>query len=215
MGHRSVFFLLAVLLISTCTGCQSTYYAVWEKLGKEKRHLLKEQVQDTRAEQAQASEEFKDVLTRIQELYGFDGGDLEKYYNKLQSDYEACARRAESVDERIQSVDRIAKDLFKEWGAEIKEISNPQFRAKSRASLSEAEARYARLHRSMTAARTKMTPVLTSLRDYVLYLKHNLNAQAVGALKQEIGSIEAEVDDLIAEIRKSISEADDFIKNFD
>ena len=215
MGHRSALFLITVFLISTCAGCQSTYYTVWEKLGKEKRHLLKEQVQDTRAEQAQASEEFKDVLTRIKELYTFDGGDLEKYYNKLQSDYEACTERAESIDERIQSVDRIAKDLFKEWGAEIKEISNPQFRAKSRLSLSEAETRYARLHRSMTAARTKMTPVLRSLRDYVLYLKHNLNAQAVGALKQEIGSIEAEVDDLIAEIRKSISEADDFIKNFE
>ena len=48
-----------------------------------------------------------------------------------------------------------------------------------------------------------------------VHLKHNLNAQAVGALKQEIGSIKAEVDDLIAEIRKSIGEADDFIKNFE
>ena len=25
-------------------GCQSTYYAMWEKMGKEKRHLLRDQV---------------------------------------------------------------------------------------------------------------------------------------------------------------------------
>jgi hypothetical protein len=35
MGHRSALYLLAVLLISVCAGCQSTYYAVWEKLGKD------------------------------------------------------------------------------------------------------------------------------------------------------------------------------------
>ncbi len=34
-----------VVLIFLVTGCQTTYYAVWEKLGKEKRHLLKDNVE--------------------------------------------------------------------------------------------------------------------------------------------------------------------------
>ena len=60
-----------------------------------------------------------------------------------------------------------------------------------------------------------MTPVLNNLRDYVLFLKHNLNAQAIGSLKSEVGSIETDVGRLIRDIKKSISEADAFLKEFE
>lgn len=53
------------------------------------------------------------------------------------------------------------------------------------------------------------------LRDQALYLKHNLNAQAVGALQREAGEIEIEVQSLIAAIAQSVREADDFLKNFE
>ena len=59
-----------------------------------------------------------------------------------------------------------------------------------------------------------MKPVLQQLKDYVLYLKHNLNAQAIGALKQEADDIEVEVEKLIKDINTSIKEADAFLKNF-
>ena len=49
-------------------------------------------------------------------------------------------------------------------------------------------------------------------RTYVLYLKHNLNAQAIGVLKKEVGDIEVEVQGLIQDITQSVSEADSFLK---
>ena len=67
----------------------------------------------------------------------------------------------------------------------------------------------------MLNARKRMTPVLTNLNDYVLYLKHNLNAQAVGALKGEVAGIETDVDRLIADIQKSIKAADLFLAEFE
>jgi len=184
-------------------------------LGKEKRHLLKDQVEEARTEQEKASEEFVDVLTRIKEIYGFDGGDLEDFYNKLHSDYKTCEKRAEAVDARIEKVDRIANDLFEEWENEIDEMANAKFKSNSRQSLKMAKERYARLNDAMTKARSRMDPVLIQLKDYVLYLKHNLNAQAIGALKQEMGDIENEVEKLIADIGRSIKEADSFLKNFE
>ena len=45
--------VLLVFLLFTA-GCQTTYYAVWEKMGKEKRHLLKDNVEKAREEQAEA-----------------------------------------------------------------------------------------------------------------------------------------------------------------
>jgi len=212
--HRYT-LLIFLLAIAISYGCQTTYYAVWEKLGKEKRHLLKDHVEKARTEQEKASEEFKDALTRVKEIYGFDGGDLEEFYNKLQSDYESCEKRAGAVSERIEMVEQIAADLFREWDQEINDMANEKFKSKSRESLKMTKRRYARLHDAMTKAESRMEPVLTQLRDYVLYLKHNLNAQAIGALKQEVGDIEIEVETLIRDMGQSIKEADNFLESFE
>ena len=202
---------LAVVLLS---GCRSTYYAMWESLGKEKRHLLRDEVEQAREDQAEASEEFKDALTRVKELTGFHGGELENVYLQLKDDYEDCEQRAEIIDDRIANVEQIATDLFAEWEMEIGQMTNPSFRASSRQSLARTRERYNQLHRAMVRARERMNPVLSRLNDYVLFLKHNLNAQAVGALGTEMGRIEADVDVLVRDIERSIQAADLFLKDF-
>jgi hypothetical protein len=188
---------------------------VWEQLGKEKRHLLKDNVEKSRTEQEKASEEFKDALTRVKELYGFKGGDLEEFYNRLREDHQSCEKRAEAVKKRIATVEEIAADLFEEWENEINEMANETFKSKSLQSLKETKGRYARLNTAMEKAQSKMGPVLQQLRDYVLYVKHNLNAQAIGALKQEVDDIEVEVEKLVKDIAQSIKEADEFLKSFE
>jgi hypothetical protein len=201
-----------LLIVLFFLGCRSTYYTVWEQLGKEKRHLLKDNVEDARDEQEQASEQFKDALTQLKELYGFYGGDLEDFYNRLKENYEACEKRAQAVEKRIDKVEQVAADLFSEWENEIEEMTNENFKAKSRASLKDTKRRYDRLYAAMTKAKQGMDPVLIDLRDYVLYLKHNLNAQAIGALRAEVRDIELDVQTLIADMNKSIHEADEFLK---
>ena len=210
--RNAIFVCVGVLFL---TSCQTTYYAVWEKLGKEKRHLLRDQVEKSKDDQAQASEEFKDALTRLKEMYGLEGGDLEKMYERLSEDYDACRERADIVEERIDKVERIADDLFSEWQVEIDQIKNASFRAKSKSKLKATKTRYARLERALKSARQRMDPVLSNLNDYVLYLKHNLNAQAIGSLRGEVASIETDVDKLVDDIQVSIKEADAFLKEFE
>ena len=76
-------------------------------------------------------------------------------YDKLNDDYEACVERAGSVEERIDKVEQIAADLFKEWEKEIDEMTNAKFKAKSRQSLQTTKRRYARLN---NAQRSKPNP---------------------------------------------------------
>jgi hypothetical protein len=204
-------FILTLFL----TACQTTYYAVWEKMGKEKRHLLRDQVEKSKDDQVKASGEFKDALTRLKEMYGLEGGDLEKMYSRLSDDFETCSDRADALGERIDKVERIADDLFEEWSKEIDQIQKPEFRSKSARKLRETKQRYARLERALKKARQRMTPVLNNLNDYVLYLKHNLNAQAIGSLKAEAAGIETDVDLLVKDIQSSISEADAFLQDFE
>jgi len=64
----------------------------------------------------------------------------------------------------------------------------------------------------MKKAETKIEPVLSAFRDQVLFLKHNLNAQAVASLQSEVTTMEADISKLITEMEKSIAEADSFIK---
>lgn len=204
-----------ILFLSSCFflgGCQSTYYSVWEKLGKEKRHLLKENVEKAKSEQTLATEQFESIVDRIKDLYGFDGGELESVYENLKDDYRECEIRAASVRDRIENVEKIAFDMFREWEEEIDAISNVNLKSKSKKALTKTRIRYDKLERAMSRAEASMLPVLQNLNDYVLFMKHNLNAQAVSSLGKEVGNIELEVSSLIADMKKSIKAADEFLK---
>ncbi len=214
MKKGSTFLIFFILLVGF-SGCQKAYYATWEKLGKEKRHLLKDQVKKGEADQKEASEQFENVLDRIKAMYGFDGKDIEKFYKKLKSDFEECEDRAENVRKRVHKVEQVAADLFVEWEKEIHEIGNRKLKNSSRKSLNDAKRRYALLQRAMLKAEASMTPVLKALKDYVLYLKHNLNARAISSLKQEVGDIEIEITSLIKDMNLSIEASREFVNNIE
>jgi len=70
----------------------------------------------------------------------------------------------------------VAEALFDEWTAELEEYSNANLRRDSERQLRQTRSRYERLMRSMRNAEKTIDPVLVSLKDNVLYLKHNLNS---------------------------------------
>lgn len=65
---------------------------------------------------------------------------------------------------------------------------------------------------TMRRSEESMQPVLRTFRDNVLFLKHNLNAQAIGSLKGEFATLEDDIAVLIREMNKSISESNKFIE---
>ncbi len=77
----------------------------------------------------------------------------------------------------------------------------------------ETRQRYDTMLRSMHQAEARMDPVLAAFHDNVLFLKHNLNAQAVASLKGEFQGISRDVDLLIAEMRRSIEASNTFIES--
>lgn len=212
-GH--LFLLGAALSLFVSIGCRSTYYATMEKFGVHKRDILKENVEEARDEQKKATEQFKDALTRLRELYNIDGGDLEKTYDRLQADFNRSEERATAVRERVEKVETVASDLFKEWENEIDQMQSSKLASQSREKLRDTHEKYESLHRAMKRAESSMEPVLTQFRDQVLYLKHNLNAAAIGALKGETLDIEKEIQQLIEDMNASIRQADEFIQGLE
>lgn len=218
MNDASVKTITKLFLVVTISffisSCSTAYYSAMEKIGKEKRHILVDNVEDVQESQTKAQEEFKDALTRIKELYAFDGGELETFYDNLKDSYDDCDSRAGQIEKRINDVEQVAKDLFKEWEAEITQINDTKLKNSSKRSLRDSKIKYQKLEKIMNQSTKGMYPVLAKLKDYVLYLKHNLNAKAVGSLGGEVVSIEKDVERLINDMNVSIKEADNFIKNF-
>jgi hypothetical protein len=212
-GKVCLLGLVASMFLSA--GCRTTYYATMEKFGVHKRDMLKENVEEARDEQKKATEQFKDALTRLRELYNIEGGDLEKTYDRLKADFDRSEKRATAVRERIDKVETVASDLFKEWEKEIAEMESSKLASQSREKLRVTRDKYESLHAAMQRAEGSMEPVLKQFRDQVLYLKHNLNAQAIGALKGETLDIEKEIQQLIKDMNASIQQADSFIQGLE
>ncbi len=205
--------LLAAVLIFNTSGCSSLYYAAYEKIGVYKRDLLKKRVIEARDDQKAAQQQFKDALTRLKEITKFDSGEAERAHRDLKSEYDGCVTQADTVRKRIREVETVSSDLFAEWEKEISEISTPSLQSASRQQLATTKQRYQELHTALVSAEQTMAPVLRQFNDYVLYLKHNLNAQAIASLKGEAASITMEINRLIEQMNKSITRADEFVKN--
>jgi SMC interacting uncharacterized protein involved in chromosome segregation len=201
-----------VVAVVVLTGCQSAYYGAMEKVGIHKRDILVDRVDEARDAQTDAQEEFKSALQRLDELLKFDGGELEARYNALNDDYESSKAAAERVYDRIEAIDDVAQALFDEWQEELGMYSNNAMRRESERSLRETERRYTSLLQSMERAADTMEPVLEKLQDNVLYLKHNLNAKAVDAIRGEYRSLRSDVDVLIREMETAIQESNAFIE---
>ena len=64
----------------------------------------------------------------------------------------------------------------------------------------------------MRKAEKTIDPVLDSLKDNVLYLKHNLNARAIASLKGELTTVNEDVTNLIDAMQRAIDESNQFIE---
>lgn len=208
---RSIFCLSLAALLSTAA-CKSLVYSAYEKVGVYKRDLLKKRVLAARDEEKGAQQEFKDALTRLKEITGFNGGELESRYRELQSGYDDAAARVASVHKRIKEVESVASDLFSEWARENGEIETPALRQVSEQQMVDTKHKYEDMLLALKKSEGNMEPVLHKLHDYVLALKHTLNAQAIAALNGESIKIQADVSRLIEEMNASIARADEFIR---
>ncbi len=202
---------LLVLSLFAISGCTRIYYASMEKIGKEKRDILASRILDARKDQEKAKEQIKTTMEAFQELTGFQGGDLEKVYNRLNGEYEDSAGKARRLSERIDSIEKVSADMFREWGSEIDSMGDRNLKTRSRKMLSDTERRHAALMRRMHDVEKRMRPVLQTFHDKVLFLKHNLNARAIASLKQTSLELDKEVSALVLQIDASVQEADAFI----
>lgn len=211
--YRMTLLALFTAGMVSLSGCQSAYYSAMEQVGVHKRDILVDRVEDAQKSQEKAQKQFKSALDQLTELIQFDGKDLQRQFKKTEQQYDACRTAADDVSNRINSIESVADALFKEWNAELKQYSNNTLKQESARKLKETQQRYKTLLASMRKAEQKMAPVLSALQDNTLYLKHNLNAQAIGALQGEFQNIKQDIEILLKEMNTAISQSTQFIQS--
>ena len=210
---RPVAALLTLQLLLPLTGCRTAVYSMKEKFGIEKRDIMIARVDDAQSSQEKAREQFVDALESFKAVVKVEPGNLEKTYNRLKSELERSESRAKAVTDRIDAVETVARDLFREWERELDVYSNPELRRTSSRQLDATRRQSDQMLAAMRKAEAKLEPVLKALRDQVMFLKHNLNAQAIGSIRGEVGRIETEVAGLVKDMDAAIREAASFIQS--
>jgi uncharacterized protein YukE len=210
--------MIAVVLLGAgatvgLSACKTVYYSTMEKLGQHKRDILVARVEVARDDQEEAKQQFRSALDSFSEVVAFEGGDLRSKYDRLKDELGRAEAKAETVSGRIEAIEEVAGALFDEWEGELDQYASDDLRRRSRSKLDETQRRYEQLIAAMKRAEQKMEPVLLAFQDQVLFLKHNLNAQAVASLEGNVETLQAEIAELVAEMEAAIAEADAFIES--
>ncbi|MDE1312874.1 DUF2959 domain-containing protein [Vibrio aestuarianus] len=205
-------YLLAVLVsIFTLTGCQSAYYSAMEQVGYHKRDIMVDRAEDAKTSQQDAQQEFTSALEALSVLTNFNGGELEEVYNQINDKYQESEQAAQEVSNRIAAIEDVSDALFDEWQSELELYTSSKLKRASQQKLKETKASYQTMLSAMKRAEQKMTPVLNTLRDNTLYLKHNLNASAIGSMQGEFISLEQDISYAIKQMNTAIAESDKFL----
>ncbi len=207
--HLYLAFFTAVLVL--LTGCSNPYYSAMETVGVHKRDIMVDRVENARDAQQDAQEQFKSALEQFDSVVSLEETDLKKAYEQLNDEYEECVAIADKISDRIDKVEAVSEALFDEWADEIKLYDNKELARASKEQLNNTKARYEEMLSHMQEAEKSMEPVLRIFRDNVLFLKHNLNAQAIGSLQDEFAGLELEIDKLIGRMNEAIESSNAFI----
>jgi hypothetical protein len=210
MLRNGLNLVIAAGFIWFLSGCESAYYKTMETMGYHKRDIMVERVAQARDAQQEAKEQFESALEKFSSVLGLKGGSLQDKYDQLKAEYEKSDAKAAAVRSRIAAVEDVAEALFAEWQEELNQYTSSTLKQSSTGKLRESQ-----LISAMKRAEAKIDPVLSAFKDQVLYLKHNLNAQAIASLQSELTSIETDVAKLIKEMETSIKEANTFISSME
>jgi len=190
---------------------RSAYFSARESIGDHKRTLVVHQVEQACTTLQETRDKFQDALERLKTIAAISDTPLDHRYHLLNRQYQFCRTKSENVSNKIQAIESVSEALFTEWERELNEYSNKTLKTNSKQQLKLARQSYSRLIKTMRNAESKIQPVLAAFKDQVLFLKHNLNAQAIAALQHEFITIGIDISQLIHAMELTIAEANAYV----
>lgn len=151
------------------------------------------------------------------EAYGTLLGEQEEHrrsaYKDLVKALERCEEMSKELRERREDMDKQAEKFFKDWKKSLKDIKSSDLESRSERRLEDTRERYRRVSDRWREMRERYQPVTSRLEDQVVYLGHDLNADATSSLEQDAREVQAEADALFRAMDEFEAEAQGYVSS--
>jgi len=139
---------------------------------------LSRNLESTRDAQKTATDELVASIEAIKAKTG-TGADPGQSYDIARRALATCESRVRAAHNRIRVVETNGQDFFHQWSKENTEYEDRDLKESSRQNRVKLKASFESVIHDMWKADDACRPVLTAIRDQMLFLKHHRNAPAV------------------------------------
>ncbi len=123
-------------------------------------------------------------------------GDAVKAHEELEDAIEGSEDQANDFRRSIEKMQAAAEPVFDQWTKDLEAYSNPEMRQRSQARLSAARERYDAVVAAVEPVLVEYEAINANLRDHILFLSHDLNAEAVATIQEDVKKVSKEASDL-------------------
>jgi hypothetical protein len=179
--RRPAILIVLLALVGAClSGCHDNLSPSFEAFSRNRLAVLARNMESTRDAQNAASEQ---VTTTVQTIKrdAWTGADPAQAYDLTRRLESASESRIRNAHSRLKVVKTNGEDFFRQWAKENTEYSDRDLRESSRQNRVKVQAEFDAAIAQMKKADAATEPVLTAIRDQVLFLKHHRNSAAVPA----------------------------------
>ncbi len=217
MKNQNIFrpwYLILLVFIIYITGCQTTpYYQIRGLFGTEKKELMTDSVKGISESLYDAVDEFQVAALELNNVLFI--GNTEEKYEQLNDIYDDCRSEADCVKARIQTMEEMASEFFKERRSEISQYTSESLRTESQKKYDKIYREYTTFVETVKQTKAKFHGSLAKLNDQVMFLKHNKTLTSTPTLKDEFVKIGKKIDTLIKEIKEVAIKTDNFVVSID
>jgi hypothetical protein len=138
-------------------------------------------------------------------------GDALLAYTKLDEAITDSEEHAEALRASVEDMQDAAEPVFERWFEDLKQISSPEMRQRSRARLLATRERYDAIVAAVEPAMASYEAVNKNLRDHALFLGHDLNPASVADIREDVRTLGTQADALDASLDVCLKAARDYV----
>lgn len=132
-------------------------------------------------------------------------------YKDLITAVERSHKRQKEMEKRVKEMAKEALNFFKAWKKSLKNIQSKELVRRSRERLDDSRGRYDEMLAAWRQAADQFKVVTGNLSDQLLYLGHELNADAAGSLREDKAKLDGMANTLFDQVDDFASIASEYI----
>ena len=189
--------LVAVLVLASLPGCTFVNNLIKGKSGPADVDDLVASVEQVNKEMDASKSSMLAAVQGLQKITAPDfRGDAVKAYDEFVDLIEGSEDQADDLRKSVEKMQAAAAPVFDQWTKDLEAYSNPEMRQRSQARLSAARERYDAVVAAVEPVLVGYEALNQTLRDHLLFLKHDMNPAAIATIQDDVRSVAKEASDL-------------------